>query len=136
MRDQELYSRFRKETGDDIIQTSTVRSVSLTWSLSEDESVSLVSELELLLADAAFMGVTMGIFRCDMMRSMFISMDLRQSLSCSACALDTRLLGEVSFSDTGFLGAFLTLASSVSISTLVGLLSSSIACRDTIESKV
>ena len=63
-----------------------------------------------------------------MMRSMFFLMDLRQSLSRSGWASDTWLLGEVSFLGMSLGGAFLTHASSLSISTLVGLLSSSMAC--------
>jgi hypothetical protein len=99
-------------------------------------SVPVDSELELLFALAAFMGVTTGICRCCMMRSMFFSMDLRQSLSCSGCASDTRLLGEVSFLRLSLRGAFLTRASSLSISTLVGLLSSSMACTEMLDSLV
>ena len=62
------------------------------------------------------------------LRSMFFSMDLRQSLSRSVWASDTWLLGEVSFIGFNIRGAFLTHANSLSISTLVGLLSSSMAC--------
>jgi hypothetical protein len=111
-------------------QTSSTAALPLTSSGFDNEGVSSVSEVEVLLALAAFMGVTMGIWRCSIMRSMFFSMDLRQSLSCSDCALETRLLGEVSFPERFFLGAFFTRASSVSISNLVGLLSSSSACPE------
>ena len=118
------------ETREEISQTSTTAALSLRSSGFDDVSVSSVSEVELLFALAAFIGVTQGICKCSIMRSMFFSIDLRQSLSGSACTLETRLLGEVSFPERCFRGAFLTRASSVSISNLVGLLSSSSACHE------
>ena len=82
----------------------------------------------------ALVGVSMEICRCCMMHSMFLSMDLRQSRSCSGRALDTRLLGEVPFHRLLPWGAFLSCASSLSISALVGLLSNSMAYTEMLAS--